>query len=155
MNPTIKAKLAEIKKAKKVYAAAMAKHGKGLVKEMAADIMATHPEVLAIRWEQYTPWEMESGRCEFHIEEPEPKLSPAFVKTLGGHFFLEYDSGYGSLDTYSGNTPVSVKAINKMIEKFFFHLDLLKDALLECFGDHCRVIITNKGKVSVEEITHE
>lgn len=157
MNPTIKAKLVAIKKARKAYAAAMAQHGKTLVQEMVVELMVNHPGILAIRWEQFTPWSMDGDRCEFSVNEPDVKLSDSFLESLPGDgcYYLEYDTGFGSLDTFSKSTPDAIKSMNKSILKLFRSLELVEDCLLECFGDHCAVIITNKGKVSVERIVHD
>lgn len=127
----------------------MRKEAAEQVKPLLSEFVKANPQVKAVKWTQYTPYFNDGEPCEFSVHEP--------------YFYfdgddVEEDEG---TDTWSLNrrehAPPEEKASAKTIAActaMAKALEEIPEALEECFGDHCKVIVTASG-VEVEEYDHD
>lgn len=107
--------------------------GKEFVTDALKPIFEKHPELLAVRWQQYTPYFNDGDSCKFsstHSDYPQ-------VKIKGDGDFEE--CCHDELE----------KAITEALNVF------TDDDMESFFGDHMEVTVRRSGTVKVEEYEHD
>lgn len=122
------------------------------VKDIAAPgfklFMDEHPEIAAIRWEQYTPYFNDGDPCVFRVGE-------LYYKLVGGdETGGDYGDGFEYLSTYRKPEGFMDQQWVKDLKELGSAISGAKDEMLAAFGDHVRVIVTKEG-VDVEEYEHD
>lgn len=136
--------LDEIRQMKDAYDKKIEEHGKEILKLAFSNFFKKHPEVLGVRWEQYTPYFNDGDVCTFYI-------FPFTFRTKdtpedGG----DYEDGWEDWYVYNTNNDTATKAAVKKLER-----DIKEDdVFLAVFGDHVRVTATLNG-FDVEEYMHD
>lgn len=131
--------------------------------------LLNHPNVEAVRWEQYTPYFNDGDVCEFSVGEPEYKFAgvnedagdyedgfvdpdysshPVVVGLIGTR---KYDREAREFVTTPGSDPGLTEAVHAFKEIASGSYD---DLLLEAFGDHARVLVTGE-KITVDFYEHD
>lgn len=103
-----------------------------------------HPDVEAIRWEQYTPYFNDGEECVFGVGELHYKLVGA----------EEDDEEFECLSTYGKPEGFDQQPWFIALSELEAALSGSEDELKAAFGDHVRVIVTKEG-VDVEEYSHD
>jgi hypothetical protein len=109
------------------------------------------PFIVAIGWEQYTPYFNDGDVCEFRAREP-------WVKTIAD---TDPDKGRWDLTmyshpTFSGSMTAEVQASMRRADAFCMAVEdgEFENVLLDAFGDHAKVEVRKDG-ISVEFYEHE
>lgn len=126
----LKQKMAETKKL-------IADSATSAFKEAFKDFFERHPECLAVRWRQYTPYFSDGDPCRFSVHDYYVRLPTTD----------EEDGDYSDGFAYPGHkSPLDTDL------KAIFDVD---DELFEAaFGDHVRVTATREG-FEVDEYSHD
>lgn len=142
MKVTYAEKLEAAKKAKEEASALAKDH---LTDEMTA-IFNKHPELIAVRWTQYTPYFNDGDACEFSVHEPQFKFTVAGCEDIGE------EDDFEEVYTYKGCTTPQVKQdIAKAVQAIINGVD---EADMETlFGDHVEVTATREG-FQVDSYSH-
>lgn len=116
--------------------------GKEAVASDLKAIFDAHPELLGIRWTQYTPYFNDGDACVFSVRE-------MFHRTEGmASDAGDYEDGFEGLPWAKEKRTPMHEAIGA------FEGALVKEVALAAFGDHCQVTATRDG-VTVEEYSHD
>ena|ERR1700761_976928 len=123
--------------------AELAEKGKDAVKVAFKEFFDAHPEVLALRWKQYTPYFNDGEPCEFSV----------------GSWSIKTHTTEGSEDEYGEegfageyDRAIVSEAMRKEVQELF---NLAGDETMEiAFGDHADVTATRNG-FDVEEYEHD
>lgn len=128
--------------------------------------MDAHPEVQAIRWQQYTPYFNDGDACVFGIYEPEVSLAPASAEEDVDEDD-SYDDDEEFQDTWSlgyycngsarkGAVPPEVKKLQDDLQSLYSIMQDAEDAMEEAFGDHVEVTYRRgAAEVEVDEYSHD
>ena len=110
-----------------------------------------HPEFVAIRWLQYTPYFSDGDPCHFSVNDFCPEFTKEFWEA---HRNEQWKNEYShehrwfeSCTYYLDSSPVS-QAAKSALKEFRNSLD--SDILEAIFGDHVQIEISPAG-ISVEE----
>lgn len=109
--------------------------------------MQEHPEIEALRWEQFTPYFNDGAPCEFGVRD-------LYYKLVGVDEGGDYDDGFEYPSTYQKPDGFAEQQWFKDVSELSEALQSAPDELLAAFGDHVRVIVTKSG-VDVEEYEHD
>ncbi len=123
--------------------------GGKLLTSLTKDFFNTHPEVLAIRWRQYTPYFNDGDACQFHVDgNVQAKVDVAVATAMDPEDADDEDGWWSqySLDSKS--------QLCKDLQELGNVLEELEDALLASFGDHAEVTMT-RIEATVEEYSHD
>lgn len=142
---SIVAALSELSGKRKQIEEATREQAKAILAPGLQEFMASHPDVKAIGWTQYTPYFNDGDPCEFSVHELHASAVDERDDEVGGDGW-EYLYG---------------KSTKGFSQKSWDDLIALKEALngaepeLEAaFGDHVLVIVTPAG-IDVEEYEHD
>ncbi len=132
----------EIRKMGDDYRAAIKEKGKQAVSEELAGLFKAHPELKAVRWQQYTPYFNDGDACVFNVRELYFQVDGT-PEDAG-----DYGDGFDNIPwDKAKRTPM-----HEALEQFGKGRN--KDIYLECFGDHVEVTARPDG-VTVEEYSHD
>lgn len=171
--------LNDLKKAKKEYDDLVKAKGEKIVRAAIKEFFEIHPEIVALRWKQYTPYFNDGDACVFRYCGCEAKLatfesaapptayacpthesvvtaSPAKCgKPLCGRLTEalepDEDSDDGWVEEYNSSFSASLK---KDLKAFDDSMNECEDALLIAFGDHAQITATSKG-IDVDSYEHD
>lgn len=108
--------------------------GKRVLGETFKKIFDKHPQVEAIRWEQYTPYFNDGDACTFGRGE-------FHIKLAGDNGGGDYEDGYYAL--HSSELPAHFKKLLQDLEdKFGSDYEDMFEAI---FGDHVEVTANRAG----------
>lgn len=130
----------EIRKMGEEYRAAIKEKGKQAVSEELADLFKAHPELRAVRWQQYAPYFNDGDECVFSLKELYFKVDGT-PEDAG-----DYEDGFDSIP-YPADS-----GLHAALSSFSDGRD--RDIYRECFGDHVEVTARPDG-VTVEEYSHD
>ncbi len=102
------------------------------------------PEVLAVRWEQYTPYFNSGDPCEFHVRSPTFRLA-------GRDGYHEY---FGWREPRSDEEREINAALKPIIPVKLFSFDY-REAFQSTFGDHVVVTMHRDLDVVIEDHIHD
>lgn len=143
--------LTDFENAKAEYQKLVSEKGQAVIDELVKGVFEAHPEVEAIRWQQYTPYFNDGEPCVFGLNRLGFKITGT-SDTAG-----DYEDGFWDTwalgsdnDSYGGKRPELAKALSS----FKGRLEGVKDVLLATFRDGYEVIATRDG-FEVEECSHE
>jgi len=164
-----------VEKRRGALAESIKKQGQALLKDAFREFLAEHPEILALRWDQYTPHFNDGDACVFSVNELQVRVSGIpddFGENDDGFVGVEY----GNLDPlidgpsqYNASTndwervrdaTPEEKALGKKAKAEvkaaarFWKAVQDDDVFLAVFGDHVQVTVTRKG-FRVEEYEHD
>jgi hypothetical protein len=109
------------------------------------NFMKEHPNIKAIGWQQYTPYFNDGDECVFRYNGLFASNVEDFSDSFYGDGWFEV---YGTVE--EGYDPKDWADLRELDET----LSSLENCLQVVFGDHVRVIVTQKG-VDVEECEHD
>ncbi len=140
-------KLEELKKMKADYTAALKEHSKGVIAEHYGAVFAAHPDVIGIRWTQYTPHFNDGEACVFGVNELEFLFSPdsGIAKKAKAKSSV-FDLGDGWLSGY-GSAAAKFHPV--------FGTERLDEDILEGLGDGVRITIHRDMKMEIDEYDHD
>ena len=125
-----------------------------------AAFVQENPDVVAVKWTQYTPYFNDGDTCYFRANEPYFKFK-GMPEEMGYNEdgFVELPHTYGYSNQYNEEEYTSIwnnvnKTLYKNCKEFVSFLNNNEDALETIFGDHVEVTVTAEG-VFVEEYDHE
>lgn len=156
-------KIKELQKKMKDLKSELKKEGKVALKAAFKELFEKHPVLLAVQWEQYTPYFNDGDSCTFGVNEMYPvfTLTEAQQKLIAEDLSDDEDDAqmiidqllydYGKL---KGTMTAEQKAANKALTKLVKDLGSMDDTFEDIFGDHVRVRATSKG-FKVTEHEHE
>lgn len=122
---------------KKAFEEELQANGKEALSEEFKKVFDAHPDLVAIRWWQYTPYFNDGSPCTFRLNEMFIRLKDT-----------PEDAGYeddGFVDTYETG------AVGEAVDRLSAIDD---DVYLTVFGDHCQVTATRDG-FEVDEYSHD
>lgn len=135
-------KIAAIVKARDEYRDMVKRLGKEAVAESLKALFEAHPELVGVRWAQYTPYFNDGEPCEFGVRELYYRTANT-AEDAG-----DYEDGYESTPwRKEDKTPLHLA-----VDEFDRSRD--EDIMREAFGDHVQVTATREG-VEVEEYEHD
>lgn len=108
--------------------------------------LASTPEIVGIRWRQYTPWFNDGDTCEFGMND-------IYYKPAENVIEAEYDGDYddGYLSPYQYRSIPALEAKLRELTKLLYSFS---DTFEVVFGDHVMVTI-NAEEIQVEEYEHD
>lgn len=159
-----------------------------IVKELGSQIMAdvftpfweAHPEVVAVRWTQYTPYFNDGDPCVFHVHElSDVRFAPGTPLPTGA-YVSEEDDDYDDDDEEDEGENASGKVaagswyeawnlgatwndakrgydyepLGLSIKELNEQLQEMEDILRDAFGDHVRITAT-RAAFDVAEYNHD
>ena len=137
--------IASLMKKKTEMMAELREHGATALKEEFKSFFAAHPECIALRWRQYTPYFNDGEACEFSRHDIGVKLTDTPEDASDG-----YDEE-GFEDTYSDRRD---EELFKSVLAAVKVLEAIDEEIFEiAFGDHVKVTATRAG-FDVEEYSH-
>lgn len=141
------------------------KYGKEALSEEFAKFFEANPSVIAVRWEQFTPYFNDGEACEFSVREPAVKIEgmPDDVGEAEDGFMNSYDFDY---EFRKGGPHVDhpkaqeFLALKKPLTALGNTIcaSAVEDVFLATFGDHVQVTATRKGSkinFEVDDYDHE
>lgn len=127
---------------------AMRKEAAGLAKPLLSKFVKDNPQVVSVKWTQYTPYFNDGDECVFRVHDPEFYFAGDDIEDEGKSVWRLDHKDYGPTDEQaSPETRAACKALAKSLGQ-------MEDVLKELFGDHVEVIVTSDG-VEVEEYSHD
>ncbi len=154
-------KLTDLKAIKKQYTEAIKSNGKELLQQEFKVFFEAVPEVLTVKWRQYTPYFSDGDPCYFSAHEFCVQLEKIKDEE---NSYGDYEDGY--LSSYDFKKDASwqddiVKNMDPLLkEKIIVALDTLhenahdNDLLEAVFGDHVTILATREG-FDVEGYEHD
>lgn len=138
-----KTKLTEIKARMEELKKELVDTAKLVIKESVQELFNEWPEVVAVRWTQYTPYFNDGDPCKFGVNEPYVKIGD-----VEGEFEDEDEWKYAGDFDYGSVEEKRLDALEK-------DFNSCEEALLTCFGDHAQVTIYRGiKKAKVEYFDH-
>jgi hypothetical protein len=148
----------EFKQKKAELDAQIREHGKAALIEGFKGLFDAHPELEAVRWNQYTAYFNDGEPCTFSVHDFHFK-SAAF----NGHGAYDEDAEFrDNVSDYRMNEEQK-EAARPAIE-LFNRIELaskplqgsaLEDVYLAAFGDHSEITVTRDLEVTVDEYDHD
>lgn len=140
--------IADIKKLKAEYEAKISNEGMAALQEEFKKFFNECPEVLGVKWRQYTPYFNDGDVCVFGVDDFFYKF--ANISEDEG----DYEDGY--LSTWelqrTGNKDGALYPIGKLNDFYTSIVD--NDIFKAVFGDHTTITATRAG-FEVEEYEHD
>jgi hypothetical protein len=143
--------LDELKKLKIAYETALREKGQEILKETFKKFFDENPDLIALRWEQYTPYFNDGESCTFGVHD-------LYAKYTGGEGGAEEETGddddagfdYIRSGHWYGDraSPQWLCDVQKEFKSF------PEDLLEAAFGDHAKITATRDG-FDVEECSHD
>jgi hypothetical protein len=126
--------------------------GESALKEEFARLFAAHPEIGAIRWQQYTPYFNDGDPCSFSVGEFEFQFAEDAEFDPKAYYYndgIDEDSPWESWVSGSrhDNCP-AVEAVSSL------ECLMDEDILEAVFGDHVEIVASREG-FEVEEYDHD
>lgn len=123
---------------KKAFEEELSAHGKAALSEEFKKVFDAHPDLVAIRWRQYTPYFNDGDACRFSTHDFTMRLTNT-PEDAG-----DEEDGFEYAFTSKGPIAESVSALGRLGD----------DVYLAVFGDHCEVTATREG-FEVDEYSHD
>ncbi len=136
-------KLEKLQALKSEYDVAVKALGKEALGDAFKAVFDAYPEILAVKWAQYTPYFNDGEPCEFSVGE-------FYVKKDGP----EPDGGYDDEDGFCYLSYSDKTAVTEAVRGLHRTANELEDVFKETFGDHAEVVATREG-FGVEEYSHD
>lgn len=136
-------KMEELKELKADYDQKLQELGKDAVAEQIKSLFDTYPDLVAVRWNQYTPFWNDGDPCEFGLNAVYFKTTTAIEK---GELDEEDEDDFQYI-SWREESP-----LHSALSMFERSRD--EDAYQIAFGDGVRVTATRDG-VEVEDYDHE
>jgi hypothetical protein len=136
--------LEEIRKMRSELAEKIQKEGKALLAEEFRKFFDAHPEVEAIRWEQYTPYFNDGDACVFSVHD-----FCVRTKDMGEEGKDERHSEEWGRSAWELKGEALEEDFRRLCKEA--HDD---DVLLALFGDHVQVTASRTG-FDVDEFSHD
>lgn len=132
----------KVKEARKEYNAEAKKYLDKAIK----DLFIKHPELYAVKWNQYTPHFNDGEPCTFSVHELEYLLKKEVVDLEDD---IDVDEDYEWLGRAEGELYESLSALSHFIE------DVDNEQILaSLFGDGVSVVATENG-IETEDYDHD
>lgn len=152
----------ELKKMKDEYERKLKTDGQRVLKERFKELFGAHPELLGVKWQQYTPYFNDGEACVFTVHSVEGVLLD--VRVAEGLSLVDSTKtdSYDTLrveeqqcvwvDVYTlrDKLPAILLSINEVGDE----LRQFSDLAQAVFGDHCEVSATRDG-FKVIDIEHD
>ena len=129
------------------------------------NMMGNNPDVVAIRWNQYTPHFNDGDACMFGVNDLDLKFREGLLKVEQDGNGDDDDFIYGwdiDDDWFEEKSDImnhkDIRALKKTVtnlnDAFNVLKDSMEDSMLNLFGDGVQVTVTATG-VDVEEYAHD
>lgn len=143
--------LKEFKKAKSMFM----KNAQQVLASEFKEFFEKYPEIVAVRWVQYTPHFNDGDVCEFSRHDFDVKVQPNKTDPeLGDEEFVAGtetdDDGFYSGWEIEGTTPLG-KAVGELEDTLDGEAD---DVFKAAFGDGMQIVATRKG-FKTEDYDHD
>jgi len=125
------------------------KQARTLFTEAAKELFEKYPELASFGWEQYAPYFNDGDACVFSVHADYPTINGY---DTGADRFV--DGSYGNEDGELTNEQASF--IDKVKKPIAALINTLPDDIMqEIFGSDTRVTITQDGKITNDETSHD
>jgi len=114
-----------------------------------AEVLAKYPDILEIRWTQYTPSFNDGDPCEFGVHDYYVKLASLCTDENRDNELEEYPDDD---DRYASSYGIEVVTMKSDVKSLFSIPG--EDAYESAFGDHAEIVATREG-FTVEECSHD
>jgi len=142
--------LDEIRKRKNELQQQIEREGKEALKTVFLEMFQSCPEVLAVRWSQYTPYFNDGDPCVFMALDFRYELAGAVAPKYGSDGDDDEPKSYELYSLRNNDAFRSLSARLKRFEKESRDQEVMRSV----FGDHVRVTATRLG-FEVEEYEHD
>lgn len=163
-------KLSELQAIKVQYEKAIQENGEKLLKEEFKTFFDKAPEVLSVKWRQYTPYFNDGDPCNFNADEfmikfeevdeeaevDEDGFDSKIYGDYGDNYLYAYDFNKDpeyQCDLVKKMSPTVrdriIKALNTLVKNAYDN-----DILESVFGDHVQIVATREG-FEVEGYEHD
>lgn len=129
--------------AKRKAAEEAASLAKAHLSEQLGKVFVQYPDLLAVRWNQYTPHFNDGDKCVFSVWDAYIKL--ATTKEDEGDYEDGFVDGWRDEDPLTAPTKAVRAAIASLDEEDMQHV----------FGDHVQVTASRDGTFAVDEYEHD
>jgi len=121
-----------------------------------------HPEVNAVRWNQYTPYFNDGEPCtfsgpysvDFRFDKPEPVNNEKDDES-DSDYDKDDDEEFVSCYSYSSLPKEEKEKLKKIEEDFSWITRVNNNFMLTMFGDDALVTITRDLEIQVSEYSHD
>jgi len=113
----------------------------------AKELFKAHPKLKSFGWKQYTPYFNDGAPCEFNAYMEDPIINGVEDLESGER----WSSKTGKIERFS--EPSLEYTLLEPVKKFLEQFEAAD--FLYLFGDHCQVTVPRRGKIMVEEYTHD
>lgn len=119
-------------------------------KDALKEIFTEVPELLALKWNQYTPYFNDGEACEFRVGDMYFKLSTTPADAG------DYEDGFESVWSmnYKKTAPHPATAALETFSKLIRGSEM-EDILYSMFDDHKEIVCTRDGNVEVSDYEHD
>lgn len=127
-------------------------------KEMLRDFFEKHPNVVSIRWAQYTPHFNDGDPCVFSVNEPE-------VEVLAGTLLAKKDPqrGWPEEDQFAQEGEYNdgwtfrteLPQLNDSVQEIYRVFQDIEDVMLAVFGDGVQVTVSREGEIEIDDYDHD
>jgi hypothetical protein len=138
--------LAELHEKQEALRQQMREQGKTLIADALKEVFEKHPELLAVRWAQYTPYFNDGDACTFRVNDADLRF--AFTDDNE-----DATDGFIDSDYYLEKKEEKEKwsAAAEDIANITAH----EDILLETFGNDQEITVNRDGSTEQEEYSHD
>ena len=138
--------LESLVKMKKDYQEKIKQDGKAVLRKEMDLFFESLPEVLAIKWTQYTPYFNDGDTCTFGVNEPQAQIEEG----------EDFRDGYDFTSTWEGRVPSERdNTIRKGLDALYAKFQKVEEVFEEVFGDHSEITVKRNGEVEIEEYEHD
>lgn len=146
--------LEDLTNMKAEYEAKMKKEGEKALKDHLNKFLDEHPEIEALRWEQYTPHFNDGDACLFSMNDISVQLASNAVGATSDEKTTDDDDDDDGNFIESYELDKKHSKIAEAVEELHSELEEVEDILQEVLGDHSRITVT-RDKIDVEEYDHD
>lgn len=154
------AKLIELKEKMEAIQKEIKESGEAAVKELFKEFFDKNPQVVALRWQQYTPYFNDGDPCYFRVNEiragflsGNPDLDKKFRYSPDETAEVAIDGKYEEVSFHdTGSFYETMPEVSDAVQRLN---DVVVDDVFEAvFGDHAEVTAT-RDSIKVEEFSHD
>ena len=127
---------------KKEYMDAIEKDGQALLKEEFKSFFTAFPNVLAVKWRQYTPYFNDGDACVFGVGSIE--------------VLIEAVKGFNGRSGWCSSYQIKTKKLSDAIDEISRGVQAIPEIMQQAFGDHAECSIERGStEIVVEEFEHD
>lgn len=153
----------ELREKIKEHKKLISEHAKEALDKTFVDLFSKYPELVAVRWQQYTPVFNDGDPCEFSVDSPDEIIytkefsDKVLAEDPSGNVTSVYDAEEDLIETaeldseqvksvtFYGRYTGSLNAADKEIDRLFD--GDLDDIFAEAYGDGYEITATKEGLI--------